>query len=145
MYLVPGSLIECPWYLYTGLGLVRTLFRGRSSSARGTYTSRPPWRAVPSLSDSTRPPTASPRASPGYPSRPPVQEEETMFTEPRRQRVRLGRVPLTKLGPVYIKRQYQRCDNASDTVLSWKQWSHSRLRLQPIFEWLHCFQWEQCH
>ena len=25
----------------------------------------------------------------------------------------------------------------------WKQWSHLRMELQPIFERLHCFQWEQ--
>ena len=25
----------------------------------------------------------------------------------------------------------------------WEQWSCSRLRLQPIFKRLHCFQWEQ--
>ena len=27
----------------------------------------------------------------------------------------------------------------------WIQWSHSRMGLQPIFERLHCFQWEQYH
>ena len=27
----------------------------------------------------------------------------------------------------------------------WKQWICSRMGLQPIFEWLHSFQWEQYH
>ena len=45
-----------------------------------------------------------------------------------------------------LKVQPSGSNNAAMTLVNcshWKQCSYSRIGLQPILEWLHCFQWEQ--
>ena len=55
--------------------------------------------------------------------------------------------PLNRRGPIYIKCQHQRCDDACNRALieiNGDKWSHSRVGLHPILEWLHSFQWDLC-
>ena len=47
------------------------------------------------------------------------------------------------LGPIYTKRQRQRCDDACDSVLIENNRVAPEWGLQPIFKRLLCFQWEQ--